>query len=69
MSASATQGSHNDDMVPRTHTQFDVVFKVWPLIDHFNQCFQAAKNPSKQQSIDEHMICKVNFDKFLTIVE
>ena len=53
---SALHFNDNDDMVPRTHPQFDRAFKVRPLIDHFNRCFQAARNPSKQQSIDEHMI-------------
>jgi len=53
---SALHFSNNDDMVPRTHPQFDRAFKVRPLIAHFNRCFKAARNPSKQQSVDEHMI-------------
>lgn len=36
--------------------QFDRAFKVRPLIDHFNRCFQAARKASMQQSIDEHMV-------------
>ncbi|XP_040264689.1 piggyBac transposable element-derived protein 4-like [Bufo bufo] len=48
--------ANNEDMLPRTHPQCDRAFKVRPLIEHFNRCFQAARNPSKQQSIDEHMI-------------
>jgi len=43
-------------MLPRNDPQFDRAFKVRPLIDHFNRCFQAAKKPSMQQSIDEHMV-------------
>jgi hypothetical protein len=53
---SALHFANNDDMLPRTHPQFDRAFKVRPLIDHFNRCFQSARNASKQQSIDEHMI-------------
>lgn len=34
----------------------DRACKVRPLITHLNECFQAAREPSKYQSIDEHMI-------------
>ncbi|XP_046389259.1 piggyBac transposable element-derived protein 3-like [Ischnura elegans] len=48
--------ANNEDMLPRNHPNYDRAFKVRPLIKHFNQCFQNARKPSKQQSIDEHMI-------------
>ena len=48
--------SDNEETLPRNDPQFDRAFKVRPLISHFNRCFQAARNASKQQSIDEHMI-------------
>ncbi|CAH2321254.1 Hypothetical predicted protein [Pelobates cultripes] len=53
---SALHFTNNEDMLPRTHPQCDRAFKVRPLIEHFNRCFQAVRNPSKQQSIDEHLI-------------
>ncbi|CAH2283292.1 Hypothetical predicted protein [Pelobates cultripes] len=49
---SALHFANNEDMLPRTHPQCDRAFKVRPLIQHFNRCFQAARNPSKQQSIE-----------------
>lgn len=53
---SALHFANNENMLPKTDPQFDRAFKVRPLIEHFNRCFQAARNASKQQSIDEHMI-------------
>jgi hypothetical protein len=46
----------NEEMLPRSHPSFDRAFKFRSVIDHFNRCFQNARKPSKQQSIDEHMI-------------
>jgi hypothetical protein len=46
----------NEEMLPRSHSGFDRAFKFRSVVDHFNQCFQNARKPSKQQSIDEHMI-------------
>ncbi|XP_055710857.1 piggyBac transposable element-derived protein 2-like [Phlebotomus papatasi] len=34
----------------------DRAYKVRPLINHFNMCFQKTKEPTKQQTIGEHMI-------------
>ncbi|XP_060803721.1 piggyBac transposable element-derived protein 3-like [Amyelois transitella] len=34
----------------------DRAYKIRPVMQHFNLCFQAAMNNSKRQSIDEHMI-------------
>lgn len=34
----------------------DRAYKIRPVFDHFNSCFQNALNNSKRQSIDEHMI-------------
>lgn len=48
--------ANNEEMLPRSNPDFDRAFKVRPVMDHFNQCFQNARNPSLQQSIDEHMI-------------
>lgn len=53
---SALHFANNEEMLERSDPMYDRAFKVRPLINHFNQCFQAAREPSKQQSIDEHMI-------------
>lgn len=36
--------------------EIDRAFKVRPVMNHFNDCFQNVMNNSKRQSIDEHMI-------------
>lgn len=48
--------NNNDNMLPRSDPQFDRGFKIRPIIDHYNESFQAVMNPTKQQTIDEHMI-------------
>nr|XP_033799977.1 piggyBac transposable element-derived protein 4-like [Geotrypetes seraphini] len=53
---SALHFSNNEEMLPKSHPDFDRAFKVRPVMDHFNRCFQNARNPSQQQSVDEHMI-------------
>jgi hypothetical protein len=53
---SALHFSNNEDMLPITDPQYDRAFKVRPLINHFNDCFQSARNPTKQQAVDEHMV-------------
>lgn len=34
----------------------DRAYKIRPVMEHFNLCFQKAMNNSKRQSIDEHMV-------------
>ena len=49
---SALHFSDNEKNDPKQ----DRACKIRPLITHFNECFQAAREPSKTQAIDEHMI-------------
>ena len=46
----------NDMMLPKDNSLHDRAFKVRPVLDHFNKCFLNGISPTKQQSIDEHMV-------------
>lgn len=46
----------DESQTSREEPNFDRAYKVRPLIDHSNEAFQAALLPTKQQSVDEHMI-------------
>ena len=46
----------NSLMKPKSDTGHDRIFKVRPVLDHFNASFVAAMAPSQFQSTDEHMI-------------
>ena len=47
--------ANSEELFSRNHHNHDRARKVKPLILHCNKAYQAARNPSKQQSIDEHM--------------
>lgn len=53
---SALHSSHKKEMFPTSHPDFDRVYKDRPVVDHFNRCFQNARYPTQQQSVDEHII-------------
>jgi hypothetical protein len=46
----------NNELLDKSDPTYDRAFKIRPILNHFNESFQAAREPSKQQSIDEHMI-------------
>ena len=48
--------ANNNEMLEKSNQMYDRAFKVRPIINHFNDSFQAAREPSKHQSIDEHMV-------------
>ena len=48
--------NNNELMRPRANPDHDRLFKVRPVLGHFNKSFLAAMNPTKHQSIDEHML-------------
>ena len=51
----ALQFSYNENILERSDPMYDRAFKIRPLIDHFNTAFQAAREQSKEQSI-EHIV-------------
>ena len=46
----------NELMKPRTDPNHDRLFKVRPVLNHFNNVFLSATKPTKHQSNDEHML-------------
>ena len=46
----------NELMKPRADPHHDRLFKVRPVLGHFNKSFLAAMNPTKHQSTDEQML-------------
>ena len=48
--------ANNNEMLEKSNQMYDRAFKVRPIINDFNDSFQAAREPCKHQSIDEHMV-------------
>ena len=48
--------SNNEEALDKNDTAHDRAWKVRPLINHFNDAFQAALSPTAEQSIDERMV-------------
>ena len=48
--------NNNELMKPIADPDHDRLFKVRPVLGHFNKSFLAAMNPTKHQSIDEHKL-------------
>lgn len=47
---------NNEETRDPKSPNYDRAYKIRPVVDHLNNCFQNALNNTKIQSIDEHMI-------------